>query len=367
MSYFPSKLAKGKAFINRTDEQKQVLQCIHDITPLLVMSPRRYGKTSLITHVLDKNKIIYSIVDLYMELTAEDIAKAILKGIGQILGQIEKTPKRLLSLATEFFSSLQIEAVIRKAGIEIQFGMKNKKPAEMIALALEKLEELAKKQRKIVVLFLDEFQVLGEVLNDYSIEAAIRHAAQQSEYVEYIFSGSNRHLLSQIFSDKKKPLYKICHTLPLDRISRIHYETYIKKVSPDIWGKQLDDETITTILSLTERHSYYVNRLCYLLSFEKFPTTQDVHQCWQNYVLSNKTAVENELANLTVNQKILLINIARNELTKELHSKTFTEKLPISSGSISRTVNALLEKDYLYIDEQGYYKVLDPLMQAILI
>lgn len=368
MNYFPLKLAQGIAFINREIEKNQVLKCINDMTPLLIMSPRRYGKTSLVLHVLTQNHLLYSHVDLYMELTSADIVKAILRGIGQLLGKLEPTPKRLLKLATDFFSSFQIGAVLKKGGFEIQFefALKQKKAADIILMALEKLEALAKSRKQKLVLFLDEFQVLGEVASDSAIEAAIRHAAQASEYVEYIFSGSNRHLLAQIFSDKKRPLYKLCHSIKLQRIEKEHYEKYFQNIAHHIWKKEIEIVAIDHILFLTQRHPYYVNRLCWLLSLEKEVTEKTVNTCWDNYVQGNRSIIESDLVHLTLNQRLLLLSIVRNKPTKTLHSKEHQETLSIPPGSISRAEKALLEKDYLYIDDEGFYRILDPLMLSVL-
>ena len=86
MDYFPTKLAAGAAFCNREKEQEELLRCLNNVSPVLLISPRRYGKTSLAMHVLDKNNFLYVHIDFYKELSEEDIASAILNGIGRLLG-----------------------------------------------------------------------------------------------------------------------------------------------------------------------------------------------------------------------------------------------------------------------------------------
>lgn len=366
MDYFPTKLAAGAAFCNREKEQEELLRCLDNVSPVLLISPRRYGKTSLAMHVLDKNKFLYVHIDFYKELSEEDIASAILNGIGRLLGKIEDTPEKILTLAKDFFSSFNIRAAIKTVGIEIEFEQKQKSPVNIIAEALEKLEELAVKKQKKLVLFMDEFQTLAEATNHHGIEAAIRHAAQESKHVCYLFSGSNRYLLKEMFQDRKRPLYKLCHTIHLKRIQPEHYIKYIQAVSQEIWGASISDKDFQLIFSLTQRHPYYVNKLCTLLSFQETVSNTIISSVWENYVLENRTSVEGEVSLLAVNQRKLLFAIARSKETKELLSKEFSHFISIVPGSIPRAATALRNKDYIYENEEGYYQIVDPLVHAVL-
>ncbi|MFM8454384.1 MAG: hypothetical protein ACKOAD_05425 [Gammaproteobacteria bacterium] len=104
------------------------------------------------------------------------------------------------------------------SGIVLDFNSKKKSTPEIIVQSLEKLHELAKNKNKKIIIFMDEFQVIGEIMDNYSIEAAIREVAQKSTHIAYIFSGSNTHLIEQMFYDKKRPFYKLCDLITLNRI-----------------------------------------------------------------------------------------------------------------------------------------------------
>jgi len=367
MNYFPTYLALGDAFCNRKEELKRVLYDLHGNTPILLISPRRYGKTSLALKAFDQIKWPYAHVDLYKALSEEDIVKYILNGIGQLLGKIENAPKKLMLLAGEFFASLQIKVVFEKAGLQLEFNQKNDKPTDIILKSLEKLHELALKKNKHVILFLDEFQVLGEVINNNSIEAVIREVAQKSTNVAYVFSGSNRHLMEQMFYDRKRPFYKLCDQIKLDRIHEKDYEQYINIAAKETWGKTLDYSTLAMIFKLSELHSYYVNKLCSLLWQEsKAPTESDVLAAWHCFILENKSSVERELSLISLNQRKLLIFLANHDQTKELFSKNTTQQIDLTTSSVQRAVEILIEKDYVYIDVDKSYRVLDPLIKGVL-
>ncbi len=98
--FFPTYLALGEAFCNRKKERNRLSYNIEKSTPTLIISPRRYGKTSLVINTLVELNRPYVHIDLYKALSKEDIELYILNGIGKLLGQIETAPKKLLTLGS---------------------------------------------------------------------------------------------------------------------------------------------------------------------------------------------------------------------------------------------------------------------------
>lgn len=367
MNYFPTYLALGDAFCNRKNELRRVIYDLNGNTPILLISPRRYGKTSLALNSFEQIKWPYAHVDLYKALSEEDIERFILNGIGQLLGKLESTPTKLVRLASDFFAGMQVKVILEKSGIQLEFNKNKSSPTEVILSSLEKLHALAKKKKQHVILFLDEFQVVGEVTKNYAIEAAIREAAQKSSHVAYVFSGSNRHLMEQMFFDKKKPLYKICDHIKIERISEIEYIKYIQFASEIKWNKKLGNKALETIFTLSELHPYYVNKLCsQLWQFDNPPTEGDVLAVWKQFVLENKSSVERELELLSINQRKMLIYLATQGKVEGLYRKKISQAINVTSSSIQRAIDPLVQKDYVIIDANNCYSILDPLMRAIL-
>ena len=91
--------------------------------------------------------------------------------------------------------------------------------ASTILNILERIEKLSKKYNKKLVLFFDEFQRIYQIAESHPIESVIRQVAQLTKTMSFIFSGSNRHLLYQIFNDRSRPFYKLCDRISLERIS----------------------------------------------------------------------------------------------------------------------------------------------------
>lgn len=366
INYFPTSLALGKAFCNRKEEIKRLENNIKGGNPVLIMSPRRYGKTSLAINTFKYIKLPYAHIDFYKELTEEDVQLAILNGIGSVISKLETIPNKLLKMASDFFSNMQVKVVLEKSGIKLDISKNKKKPATIIFEALENLHHLTVKKNKKAIIYMDEFQILGEITKTHSIEAAIREAAQKSTHVSYVFSGSNRHLIQEMFYDKKRPFYKLCDLISLDRISEKEYENYLQIASEERWKKKLDNKTLETIFSITERHPYYVNKLCSLIWMGKHPNEDIVNSIWQNHVIDNEFLIQRELELLSLNQRKLLIFLAKHSPMKELFSSDFMFKVNMSPSSISRALKMLCDKDYLCIDKDGNYLILDPLVKWVL-
>ncbi len=232
---------------------------------------------------------------------------------------------------------------------------------------VEKLDDYVVKSKKEAVLFMDEFQTIAEVVNNNSIEAAIREAAQKAKAVCYVFSGSNRHLIESMFNDRNRPFYNLCDQLTLNRIDSKHYIPYINKAAKAKWDQELPVSLIEIILSITDCHSYYVNKLCSIIwRNTQIPITEDIENAWAQYVDESTSRVEQELSLLTLNQRKLLLNLAISHVIKEPFGQECALLWGMSSTSIHRAMEALLVRDYVFVDQSGAYKILDPLFRSVL-
>ncbi len=364
--FFPQGLALGDNFCNRVDEQARLT---HDITlakPVLVISPRRYGKTSLIRTVLHKMGLPFASMDLYSHLNEEEVQNAILSAVGDILYALESAPKKALQFVTDFFSDLSINFKFSNAQLHVDFAQNKQSPAKTVLSVLQKLDGILKKKDQKIVLFFDEFQRLCQITDNAALEGAIRNVAQESKYISFVFSGSNRHLLAQMFDDRAKPLYKLCDRLTLDRMQKEHYLPFIQLKAMLQWKKLLEEEVVDAILDWTQRHPYYVNLLCHRLWFAgAIPNLKTVEASWCSYCFEEKSNVMNELELLSGNQGKMLMAIAKYGDTAPPMSAEFLGLSKFSSSSASQSVQALHKKDYLFLDDQGRYQVLDPMMKYL--
>jgi hypothetical protein len=367
MNYFPTYLAAKEAFCNRQEELKRIAHDIEQGSPILLISPRRYGKTSVTLRALEKSALPYVHIDLYKAFSEADAVRFILNGVGNLLGQLETAPKKLLVLAGDFFARLNIQVSYHGAGLSLSFKDKNERNNFDVLLdTLKQLNELAKAKHKKVIVFLDEFQVVSEISQHHAVESILREVAQSATHVMFIFSGSNRHLMAQMFHDRKRPFYKLCDHIVLERISAHAYENHITKAFKVKWNTTVSVEVIHEILALTERHPYYVNKLCSMLWQQtQLPTQSNVKETWLALLLENKSITERELSLLTLVQRRLLLFIAIHGSMQNIFSQEVMADMRLSIGGIQNALKKLLQLDYVYKDQDGYH-IVDPLLKATL-
>lgn len=364
--YFPLTVAFGLAFCNRVDEISRLQDYILNQRPTLVISPRRYGKTSLVLQTIKQTKLPFAYIDLFSVIDEQDIEKAMLKGIGKLIQTMETIPKRALALAGSIFEGMHLRAYIGKLGISIEVQKRREKPAYHILDILERLDSLAQKTGREIILFFDEFQCIQEVTQNHAIEGVLRQVAQLTKAISFIFSGSNRHLLSQLFDDRSRPFYKLCERISLERISKEAYEKHLQKTAIKKWGCELSSEVLDAIFYYTAEHPYYINQLCSRLWEKLEPTVSAVDSLWQQYAMEERSHVAAEIELLSKYQRKLLTVLARTDQTNEILGQKFIQTANMSKTTVSQTVNILEKKDYIFRDSHGFVHVLDPLIKFIL-
>lgn len=247
--------------------------------------------------------------------------------------------------------------------LEITAKQTNEKTISEVLLALD---HVAEKANKSCIIVLDEFQQVGELKENHAIEAAIRHAVERSQHVSYIFCGSKRHLLNEMFSDKSRPLYHLCDLMNIDRIHDEDYRKFLNEMASSRWQKTLDKDSINEILYLTESHPYYLNAVCRKLWRGKNPPTlSEVRNTWDDYVTQQQVWIADDIAQLSINRRALLTALSR-EPTNEPLGQAFTAKASLTSSAMQRTLSDLSKLDLIFQNEDGYYCVLDPAISYFL-
>lgn len=369
--YFPLGIAKGHSFCNRVNERQRLVQNIKAHQHTLITSPRRYGKTSLVTFVLEKLGMPYAKVDLFVALDAKACEEQLIHGIQRLFNQISTKPEKILNHIKDYFIQTKKKWTIGFKGINLELiPDRDNDSATNIMDILLALETVLAKKRQRAVLFIDEFQEIGALPSAKALEGAIRHVAQETKYLLLIFSGSNRHLLTHMFDDKSQPLYMLCERIILERISKGHYIEFINKVAQKTWKKSLSTEILSTIFTLTEQHPYYINVLCNALwkTYEgKSPPSniEIIKKFWQEYIYMERTRISKELSYLSFGQRKILTAISFGHTT-ELTGKSFLQKVGITGPSVITGLDVLEEQDLVGKKEDGSYFIIDPLIKASL-
>lgn len=259
-------IVKDDDFCDREAEQKTLLRDLRDSQKIFLISPRRYGKTSLLKRVLkslEAEDVIPVYLDLYrasslrsfLELycaevatAAESVADKALRFIRDVLPRLR--PK--LTIDAEGTASIGLEPLLRTKELTEAF----EETLELPALAAER------KGKKVVVVF-DEFQEIAQ-LDGKSLEKTMRSHIQEHRNVGYVFSGSKKHLLDEMARGEERAFYKIGKILYLDKIPRAAFIPFLRERFSRS-GFEIVEGVLERVLERTDEVPYNVQFVCHEL------------------------------------------------------------------------------------------------------
>lgn len=245
-------VVEGKQFINRSVEIEKVLSILNSKNHLILISPRRFGKTSLIKNVLKSVKRSSIYIDLQLITSVEDLSAQLLKQIYRI-HPFEKFKTIVKSL--KIIPTLNMNPINNE--IEISFQT-NYSDNVFIEDTFNLIERISKKGDRTIVV-IDEFQNINSFGKNVSQQ--LRSIIQHHQKVNYVFLGSQESLMRQIFESKKSPFYHFGYLMVLDKLPLEEFEKYLNRV----FAKITDDykKISNDILEITKAHPYYTQQLAF--------------------------------------------------------------------------------------------------------
>lgn len=371
-NYFPLGIAKGEAFIGREDDAQWLKKNIAAGIHTLLLAPRRYGKSSLVLHTLETSKVAFVELDLQLCRSAKSVEKKILRGVEQIIHVAVKEKESVLRTAKDFFKKSNKRWTVGLKGfVELTIEPENYDDvADNILTSLQFLEAALLAAGKKAIIFIDEFQEINQIESSAEIQGAIRHFAQKTINVVFIFSGSNRRMLRHMFNDNTMPLYQLCDSISLCKIPEKTYIEYIKKVSEISWNMAMQEEVITEILRVSERHPRRIYNLCLYVwrlaePYKNKPVIQDVQKAWEKLIISEAKGIRYFLSKRNTSQLKVLAYITFQD-TKALTSKKAQQATNLSSTAISNALHNLEEEDLIERNDSDNYHIIDPVVKDVI-
>jgi len=353
----------GEYFGDRENEIKILSLDLLGGQNIILYSPRRYGKTSLVLKILKHLKeegclCIY--IDLFPIQTkrkfSQKLSSAIASGTSKKIGEVIK-------LLKEYFPSIIPKITIKgkeSPEFEIEFGDGEKDIDEVLEKLYDTPNLIAEKRKKRVVVVFDEFQEVRN-LDGENIEKALRAKIQHHQNVAYLFMGSKRHLMDRIFNKKSAPFYKIGKFIYLQKIPEEGFAQFIKKRFNDT-ALEIGNEEIKKILEITQCHPYYTQMLCHEIwneSFKKKVVEDEEIENALRFILLNQSYTFTIIwDSLSIKQRNLLIAMTDEEEAM-LHSQDIIFKYELgSAATVSKSIK-ILEKKGIIERENRRYVFLD--------
>ncbi len=262
-SYFEiGKPISDDRFFGRTKELRQLDFFVSNSQSIVVVAPRRYGKTSLVKKYLSgvKDKLVIEI-DLMRFAGIREFSDALIDKALENIGYkkaINQMKSGMLSFSKKLASMIKIDlGVLELDGFERFFHIDDVDDDEYLLYAFEFVEKFAASMGKKAVVFIDEFAELPKLSNE-KILAKLRSIIQHQQHTAYIFAGSQPTLMNKIFLDKNEPFFKFATVLSLGAIEKSAFAEYLNKLFAKE-GIACDDEQITDIYEFCGGVAYYLS------------------------------------------------------------------------------------------------------------
>jgi AAA+ ATPase superfamily predicted ATPase len=332
----------GEAFCNRKNEQEDLIYYAQNSQNVLLYSHRRMGKTSLMHEVIHrlkkrKPKVSSVYIDLYGTLDENDFIDAVLTSITQIESKLERILKRVAGLKVT--GSFDPVTGLPTLSASITPGEK----PQYLEKTLQILASYSEKQKLLVVF--DEFQEIAKY-SEEGFEKRLRRVIQGHGNISYIFSGSQKHILIQMFDSAKYAFYKMARSYPLQKIDIHHYIEWAKRLFK-MKRETLDEEIIANVVKRCDYQPMYIQQFLFDLwraDTIDLAMLEDI----EKLILSSQKNQFVVLWNLlTQNQKKALRLIAETG-GKGIFTAELLQHAGFNSGSVlQRALSALIEKEIL--------------------
>ena len=352
---------------NFTDREKETASLLsnfqHGVNTVLI-SPRRWGKTSLVQKVCrltqsDKLKIVY--LDIFSCRSDADFynafAAAVLKQTSSKWDEWVENAKLFLSRISPRIS-LGPDPM-SDFSISLELNPKSDDIDEILQLP----EKIAQKKGINIVVCIDEFQQIAEFKDSKMFQKRLRSVWQLQKSVSYCLFGSKMHLMNELFEKRNLPFYKFGDAVYLPKISTSDWVEYICGRF-EATGKHISKELAEKICRTVDNHSSYVQQLAWLvwIQTKEVATDQNFEDAFQDIVDQNTPLFEKQTESLTTYQMNFLRAIV-NGVHKEFTTQEVLQKYQLgSSANVSTVKRALIKKELIETEKQQVI-IPDPVMR----
>jgi hypothetical protein len=350
-------------FCDREEELKRLMSFCRSGVNTTLVADRRLGKTGLIWRFFDEikrkklpHRPIY--VDIYATQNLSGFVKCFAEAILAQYPEHTTFGKRFFNFIKGFRPLLSFDPITGSPQIQIAYQLAEQKESSLISIF-----NFLERQQIPIIIAIDEFQQIREY-PETNVEAILRTHIQTLKNIRFIFSGSKKHVMMDMFSNAKKPFYASTQFYKIEAIQKEKYAEFITNLFQKN-NRIINSEALDFILEWTKQHTYYTQFLCNRVfeSGARKITLDVVKQCCKQVFLLNEASFFQYRSLLTDNQWNFLIAVAKKNTVYKPTANNFLVKYNIGTpANARRIVSALVEKELLcehYSLEGKYYTVYD--------
>lgn len=337
-------------FCDRVTESARLVKSVTNGNNMVIISPRRMGKTGLIQFCYDKPEIADEYYTFFIDILHTSSLREFTYQLGREI--YETLLPRSRKMANLFIQT--IKSISGKFGFDPITGM----PTFNVELGdidrpeytLDEIFQYLARADKPCIVAIDEFQQIAKY-PEKNIEAQLRTHIQKLRNCNFIFAGSERHMMQEMFTSAARPFY---HSADMLELKAIVPEIYIPFIAGHFEkrNRRIAPDDIERVYNLFKGHTYYVQK-AFNEAFADTPegeecTLETIRAAIDNMVASNDTIFREILSNIPEKQKELLYAIAKEGEAERITSAAFIKRHSLASASsVQSAMKKLLEKDII--------------------
>lgn len=352
-------------FCDRRLETQKIIRSISNKDNICLMSPRRMGKSKLIQFCYDKPELKEHYYTFYIDILHTSSLAEFTYIFGQkIFETLQSRSEKMLRTFIQGLKSLNakfgFDAGSNMPTFSIELGdiVRPEYTLNEIFTCLEEADQ------PCIVAF-DEFQQICKY-PEKNVEALLRSHIQHLSNVNFIFAGSERHLISEMFLSSAKPFYNSTRQMELFPIIPEEYVPFVCKWF-EAYGKNIQAEDVQATYELFEGNTYCMQRTFHEAfintASHEFCTLEIINKSITDIVEDNGHAYSRMLSQIPARQKELLYAIAKENKAEKITGSAFIKKHSLlSASSVQAASKKLLEMDLITLDN-GFYTIPDRFLQ----
>lgn len=341
-------------FCDREKETEFLYKQIVNGRNVAMLSPRRMGKTGLIYHLFGQKEVAqrYHVffTDIYATQTIEEFVYSLSSAI--YVGQRKSLKKRFWDLVKSLRLAFRTDAVTGEPELSLSLG-DIKEPEK----TLDEIFEYLESADKPCIVAIDEFQQIGSY-KGVRAEALLRTKIQQCRQTHFIFAGSKKHLMANMFNSPAKPFYQSVISIGINPLPKDAYVKFaISKFKE--YGKEVEPELVGMVYDHFDGVTWFVqvimNELFAMTGQGETCKTAKFDAAFQNAVDVQAVNYEQILSNLSLKQKALVQAIAKEGTVTGITRSGFIKKYNLdSSSSVQSALRPLVNNDIVLQDGNAY-------------
>lgn len=346
-------------FCDRVEETKLLTNIVTNGNNAALISPRRLGKTGLIYHCFEQESVkdnYYTfVVDIYATKNLQEFVYELGKSVlGALKSKGRKAWEPFLNTLGSLRSSLSFDM---NGNPEWGIGVGDIKVPQT---TLDEIFAYLEQADRPCIVAIDEFQVIADY-PEKKVEAVLRTRIQKCKNTWFIYAGSQRHLMSEIFVSPSRPFYQSTRLMTIEPIACNHYIDFAQKLFRE-YRKEIMQEAVIAVYQQYEGVTWYVQSVLNALFILTEPggvCTQDmIEPAIRQIIAQQDFAYKALLYQLPPKQKEVLMAICKDGKSTNLTARPFLQRHRLTASMVQAAVKGLLEKDFVTHD-MGVYTLYD--------